>query len=128
MEKLTTRCTYSPNLKLYTLIKKKICHKTREGLWKFSKISSSKSTLIHFHSFKGITMIQCYYPCFHHLLWLITLLFPRKVVGTNFQNFEIENDLWKKECQMMQIHVFKKKKKRRRRKTSNLVANGRFQD
>jgi hypothetical protein len=115
-----------PNSKLCTQISKTLCYKTREGLWNFSKISSSQNYPYSLPFFQKYHNHPIYFPSFHHLLRLIILLLPREVVGTSFLKIEIENYV-KKKPQMIRIHLLKRRKKKEMKEDPNLVANERFQ-
>lgn len=71
-------------------------------------------------------MMQCYSPSFDHLLRLIIILLPRKVVKLSFQRFKLKITFEKKN-QMIKIYAFKEKETRKQGKTPKLVANGRLQ-
>jgi hypothetical protein len=51
-----------------------------------------------------------YSPFFHHLLGLIIIFLPRKIVGTKFQRFKSKT-MSKKGRQMIKIRAFEEKGK-----------------
>jgi hypothetical protein len=55
-------------------------------------------------------MIQFYFHYFHHLLGLIIIFLPRKVVGSSFQKFKTKITFEKKN-QMIKIRISKEKRK-----------------
>jgi len=59
----------------------------------FSNVSNSKPTLIHFHPFKGTTMIQWYYLSFHRLLGLIIIFLPKENYMNKFSKDQIRNHI-----------------------------------
>ncbi len=95
---LTTRCTFLPNIRLSTQTNKKLCYQTQEGLWSFSKISSSQHYPYSLPFFQKYYKHPIYFPSFHHLLRLIILLLPRKVVRTNIFKTQIKNYVKKKKA------------------------------
>jgi hypothetical protein len=99
-----------PNFKLCPQIKKKLCYKSQEVLWIFKKNSSSQNYPYSLPFFQIYYYHLIYSLYFHHLLKLITLLFPRKDVKTNFQRFKLKV-ISKKITQIIQIRAFKKKEK-----------------
>jgi len=103
----------------------KLCYKTREGLWNFSKISSSQNYSYSLPFFQKYHNHPIYSPSFHHLLRLIIFFPPRKVVKINFLKIQIENYVQKREPKIIQISAFNEKKKEVK-ENPNLVANGRF--
>ncbi len=97
------------------------------GFMKPFKISSSQFYLYSLPLFQKDYNHPIYFPSFHHLLKLITLLSPRKVVTTSILKIQIEIYVWRREPQMIWIHFLKKRKRKEVKKDPNLVANGRFQ-
>ncbi len=77
-------------------------------------------------------MMQCYSPSFDHLLRLIIILLPRKVVKLSFQRFKLKITSEKKN-QMIKIYAFKEKETRKdpqisgQWKAPRLLALGMFQ-
>jgi hypothetical protein len=51
-----------------------------------------------------------YSPFFHRLLQVLTLIFPRKVIGTSFK-YSNQKSCPKRKRQMIQICAFKEKEK-----------------
>ncbi len=70
------------------LNKNKIMLQNLRGLWIFLKISSSQNYPYSLPLFQRYYYHPIYSPFFHHLLKLIILLLPRKVVGTSFPRFK----------------------------------------
>jgi hypothetical protein len=100
-----------------------LCYKTWEVLWTFSKISSSKSTPIHFHSFKGITMIQFILPLSN--VYKDSLLFPPKEIWRNkFSRFKLKITSEKKKDKWSKFVPLKRRRRNETREDPNLVANG----
>jgi len=116
-----------PNSKLCTQINKKLCYKTRDGLWNFSKISSFQNYPYSLPFFQKYHNHPIDSSSFHHLPRLIILLLPRKVVRTSFLKIQIESYVRKREPQMIQIRPLKKRRKKEVKENPNSVVNGRFQ-
>ncbi len=91
IRKLATRCISLLNSKLCTQIIKKLCYQSQKGLWNFSKILSSQNHPYSLSFFKKYHNHPIYYLFFHHLLKLIILFFPRKVVRTSFFTIQLES-------------------------------------
>jgi len=127
IKKLVTRRIYLSNSKLYTQTNKKLCYQTQEGLWNFFKTSSSQHYPYSLPFFQKYYKHPIYYPSFHHLLGLIIILLPKKVVETNILKIWIENYVQEKEPQMIWIRLLKRKKRKEVKEDLNSVANGRFQ-
>ncbi len=88
---LITRRICLPNYKICTQTNKKLCYQTQEGLCNSSKISNSQ------HHPYSLPFFQKYYKhsihslSIHHLLKVIILLLPRKVVGISILKTQIKN-------------------------------------
>jgi hypothetical protein len=67
-----------------------------------------------------------YSPSFHHLLKLIILLFPRKVVGISFPRFN-SKIMSEKDTKLFKFTFLKRRRKKEVKENLNLVALGRFQ-
>ncbi len=86
-----------------------MCYQTQEGLWNFSKISSSQHYPYSFPLFQNYYKRPFYFPSFYHLPRLIILFFLKKVVETSTFKIWIENYPSKRELQMIQIRPFQEK-------------------
>ncbi len=72
-------------------------------------------------------VLLIYYPFFHHLLRLITLPFPRKVIGTSFSKYSNQNWSLKRKAKWSKFAPLKKRRRKEVKENPNLVALGRFQ-
>jgi len=104
-----------------------LCYQTQKGLWNFFKISSSQHYPYSLPFFQKYYKHPIYSPSFHHLLKLVILFLLGKVVGTSIFKIQIENYVWKKEPQMIRIHLLKRRKRKEVKENANLVVNERFQ-
>jgi hypothetical protein len=97
--------------KFQVLHPNQLCYKTREGLWNFFKISSSQNHPYSLPFFQKCHNHSIYFPSFHHLLKLIILFLPQKVVGTSFFKIQIESYVQKKKAANYSNSPFEEKEK-----------------
>jgi hypothetical protein len=92
----------------------------------FSNISSSQhypSSLPFFQNYKHPICS----PSFYHLLRLIILFLPKKIVGISIFKIRVKNYVRKKNPKWSEFTLLKKRRRKKVKEDPNSVVNGRFQ-
>jgi hypothetical protein len=126
IKKLTTSCTFLPNLKLYSQTGKKLCYQTREGLWNFSKTSSFQHYPYSVPFFQHYSKCPFYFPSLYHLPRLITFIFPMKVVGTSILKISNWKSCSEERPKLIRIRPFQEKEMEGGEKKSQFGGQWRF--
>jgi hypothetical protein len=105
-----------------------LCYQTQEGLWNFSKTSSSEHYPYSPPFFQNYYSRPFYFLFIYHLP-RINIFFPTKKNCGNkyFSRFELKIVLPKKKLQWFEFALLKRKKKKEVKEDPNSKANRRFQ-
>jgi hypothetical protein len=90
------------------------------------KISNFKSTFTHFHSSKGIIVIQYIIPFFHHLLGFSDFFPPEESCKEKFSKIQIRNHVQKEKDKWSKFASLKRRRNKDTKEDPKLMANGRF--
>ncbi len=103
-----------------------MCFQTWEGLWNFSKTSSSQHYPYSLPFFQNYYKRPFYSPYFYHLPRLIIFLFPIKVVEISIFKIWKWKSCPKESSKWSEFTVFKRRKWKELKEDPNSVGNGRF--
>jgi hypothetical protein len=103
------------------------CATKPERVYEISvKFQNSQHYPYSFPFFQKYYNHPIYSASFHHLLKLIILLLPRKVVGTSILDIQIKNYIREREPQMIRICPLKRSRRKEVKENPNSMANGSF--